>query len=147
VWQCIHTEYRLARPTVLYTARVRTTRGRDGVALADDGRLNVRLSIPGTGQKGTNPEQLFAAGWSACFLSAIRQAAGSMKVRLPTALALDAEVDLCSGAGKYFLRARLTAAMPGLERDVAQQVVDAAHRICPFSQATRSNVEVTITVA
>jgi lipoyl-dependent peroxiredoxin len=115
--------------------------------MADDGRLNIRLSIPGTGHKGTNPEQLFAAGWSACFLSALRQAAATMKVRLPAALALDAEVDLCSGAGRYFLRARLTAAMPGLERDVAEHLVDAAHRICPFSQAIRSNIDVTITVA
>jgi osmotically inducible protein OsmC len=137
----------VALPTVLYTARVRTTRGRDGVSQADDGRLNVRLSIPGTGQKGTNPEQLLAAGWSACFLSAIRQAAGTMRIRLPTALAVDAEVDLCSGAGSYFLRARLTAAMPGLEREVAQRLVDAAHRICPYSRAIRSNIDVTITVA
>jgi Ohr subfamily peroxiredoxin len=85
--------------TVQYTAKVHTTRGRDGTSGADDGRLDVRLSIPGTRQKGTNPEQLFAAGWSACFLSAVRQAAGSMRVRLPT--------DLCNTDGEYFLRARL----------------------------------------
>jgi lipoyl-dependent peroxiredoxin len=133
--------------TVQYTAKVRTTRGRDGTSRADDGRLDIRLSIPGTGQKGTNPEQLFAAGWSACFLSAIRQAAGRMRVRLPMELAVDAEVDLCNTDGEYLLRARLIATMPGLERDVAQRVVDAAHRICPYSRATRRNVEVTITVA
>jgi Ohr subfamily peroxiredoxin len=114
--------------------------------VADDGRLNARLSIPGTGHKGTNPEQLFAAAWSASFLSATRQAAGEMKIRLPAALALTAEVDLCSGAGRYFLRARLTANMPGLERDVAQRLVDAADRICPYSQALRRNIDVAITV-
>ncbi|HEY7634287.1 MAG TPA: organic hydroperoxide resistance protein [Gemmatimonadales bacterium] len=133
--------------TVQYTAKVHTTRGRDGTSRADDGRLDVRLSIPGTRQKGTNPEQLFAAGWSACFLSAVRQAAGSMRVRLPTDLAVDAEVDLCNTDGEYFLRARLIATMPGLERDVAQELVDAAHRICPYSQAIRCNIEVTVTVA
>jgi lipoyl-dependent peroxiredoxin len=133
--------------TVQYTARVRTTRGRDGTSRADDGRLDIRLSIPGTRQKGTNPEQLFAAGWSACFLSAIRQAAGMMRVRLSPDLAVDAEVDLCSTDGEYFLRARLIATIPGLERDVAERLVDAAHRICPYSQATRRNIGVTIMVA
>ena len=133
--------------TVQYTARVRSTRGRDGASRADDGRLDIRLSIPSTKQKGTNPEQLFAAGWSACFLSAIRQAAGKMRVRLHSDLAVDAEVDLCNADGTYFLRARLTAVMPGLERDVAQSLVEAAHLICPYSQATRRNIEVTITVA
>jgi lipoyl-dependent peroxiredoxin len=133
--------------TVQYTARVHTTRGRDGVSRADDGRLDVRLSIPGTKQKGTNPEQLFAACWSACFLSAIRHAASTMKIRLPVDVAIDAEVDLCNTDGEYFLRARLIATMPGLERDVAQHLVDAAHQICPYSQATRSNIDVTITVA
>jgi osmotically inducible protein OsmC len=133
--------------TVQYTAKVRTIRGRDGTSRADDGRLDVRLSIPGTGQKGTNPEQLFAAGWSACFLSAIRQAAGTMRVGLPADLAVDAEVDLCNTDGEYFLRARLIASMPGLERDVAQRLVEAAHRICPYSRALRRNIEVTITVA
>lgn len=133
--------------SVAYTARVHTTAGRDGASRTDDGRLDVKLSRPGTRRGGTTPEALFAAGWSACFLSDIRMAARRMKVRLPAALAVDAEVDFCREDGESFLRARLNVTMPGLERDVADALVDAAHRSCPYSKATRGNVQVAIIVA
>lgn len=129
---------------VLYTAKVHTTGGRDGASRSSDGRLDVRLSTPGTPGTGTNPEQLFAAGWSACFESAMRLAAHEMKVTLPADLAIDAEVDLNITDGAYFLRARLNISLPGLEREVAQALADAAHQTCPYSKATRGNIDVAI---
>ena len=129
---------------VLYTARIHTTGGRDGAAQSDDHRLNVELTSPGTQGNGTNPEQLFAAGWSACFLSAIGLAAGKMKIVLPASRAVDAEVDLCRTGSSFFLQARLNVNLPGLERAVAQSLVDAADQTCPYSKATRGNIDVTI---
>lgn len=129
---------------VLYTAKTHTTGGRDGASRTSDGRLDVKLSSPGTSGTGTNPEQLFAAGWSACFLGAMGVAAGQMKVTLPADRAIDAEVDLGTADGGYLLRARLNVSLPGLEREVAQAIVDAAHQICPYSKATRGNIEVVI---
>ena len=129
---------------VLYTAKTHTTGGRDGAAHSSDGRLDVKLSSPGSAGGGTNPEQLFAAGWSACFISAMGLAAAKMKVALPADRAVDAEVDLGLGEGGYLLRARLNVSLPGLEREVAQALVDAAHQTCPYSKATRGNIDVTI---
>jgi Ohr subfamily peroxiredoxin len=130
----------------LYTAKTHTTGGRDGASRSSDGRLEVKLSLPGGPGTGTNPEQMFAAGWSACFMSAMRIAAGKMKSRLPSDAAIDAEVDLCGNGGEHFLRARLNVSLPGVARDVAQAVVDAAHQTCPYSKATRGNIDVTINV-
>jgi osmotically inducible protein OsmC len=110
------------------------------------GDLEVKLSSPGTPGTGTNPEQLFAAGWSACFLSAIKLAAGKREVALPAELAIDAEVDLGTTRGAYGLAARLNVSLPGLEDEVAQALVDAAHQLCPYSNATRGNIEVAINV-
>jgi Ohr subfamily peroxiredoxin len=132
---------------VLYTARVRTTGGRDGASRSSDGRLDVRLSTPGSAGAGTNPEQLFAAGWSACFEGAMALAAKTMKVTLPAGLAIDADVALNVADGSYFLRARLAVSLPGLDRDVAQAIVDAAHRTCPYSKVTRGNIDVAIELA
>lgn len=129
---------------VLYTAKTHTTGGRDGASRSADGRLDVKLSSPGTTGSGTNPEQLFAAGWSACFIGAMGVAAGKMKVTLPADRAVDAEVDLGLNGGEYLLRARLNVSLPGLERDVAQAIADAAHQICPYSKATRGNIDVEI---
>lgn len=129
---------------VLYTAKTHTTGGRDGAARSSDGRLDVKLSSPGTAGGGTNPEQLFAAGWSACFLSAIGLAAAKMKVALPADRAVDAEVDLGMTDGGYLLRARLNVSLPGVEHAVAQALVDAAHQTCPYSKATRGNIDVAI---
>ena len=129
---------------VLYTARTHTTGGRDGASRTSDGRLDVKLSSPGTPGTGTNPEQLFAAGWSACFLGAMSVAAAQKKVALPADRAIDAEVDLGTNDGGYLLRARLNVSLPGLDPQVAREIVDAAHQICPYSKATRGNIEVQI---
>jgi lipoyl-dependent peroxiredoxin len=130
---------------VLYTAKTHTTGGRDGGASrSSDGRVDVKLSVPGTPGTGTNPEQLFAAGWSACFLSAIKIVAIKMKVKLPADPSIDAEVDLGTTGGAYVLRARLNVSLPGLEREVAQALVDGADQTCPYSKATRGNIEVAI---
>jgi len=131
---------------VLYTARAHTTGGRDGASRSSDGRLDIKLSSPGRPGNGTNPEQLFAAGWSACFLGAMGVAAAKMKTRLPPDAAIDAEVDLCDTDGEYFLQARLNVSLPGIDRDVARAVVDAAHQTCPYSKATRGNIDVVINV-
>jgi Ohr subfamily peroxiredoxin len=129
---------------VLYTAKTHTTGGRDGASRSSDGRLDIKLSSPGTSGGGTNPEQLFAAGWSACFIGAMGVAAAQKKIALPPDRAVDAEVDLGTNEGGYLLRARLNVSLPGLEREVAQAIVDAAHQICPYSKATRGNIDVAI---
>ncbi|MGF6773790.1 osmotically inducible protein OsmC [Paraburkholderia sp. GAS199] len=132
---------------VLYTGRTHTTGGRDGAARSDDGRLDVRLSAPGSAAPGTNPEQMLAAGWSACFIGAMGLAAQKLKVALPHDAAVDTEIDLAVNDGAYFLQARLTVSLPGLDTDVAQALADAAHQTCPYSKATRGNIDVVITVA
>jgi Ohr subfamily peroxiredoxin len=129
---------------VLYTAKTHTTGGRDGAARTSDGRLDVKLATPGTAGVGTNPEQLFAAGWSACFLSAIGLVASQKKIALPADRAIDAEVDLGTNEGGFALRARLNVSLPGLDRAVAQDLVNAAHQTCPYSKATRGNIDVAI---
>jgi lipoyl-dependent peroxiredoxin len=131
---------------VLYIAKTHTTGGRDGVSRSSDGRLDIKLSVPGTPGIGTNPEQLLAAGWSACFTSAMKIEAGKMKVTLPPGLAVDAEVDLCVTDGAYFLQARLNVSLPGLEPEVARALADAADRTCPYSKAARGNIGVVISV-
>jgi len=129
---------------ILYTAKTHTTGGREGASRTSDGRLDVKLSTPGATSTGTNPEQLFAVGWSACFLSAIGLAARKMKVTLSPTASIDAEVDLCTNGGGYFLKARLNVSLPGLEHDIAQALVDAADQTCPYSKATRDNIDVEI---
>jgi Ohr subfamily peroxiredoxin len=129
---------------VLYTAKAHTTGGRDGASRSSDGRLDVKLSSPGAAGTGTNPEQLFAAGWSACFIGAMGLVARKMKVALPADTAVDAEADLGTTDGEYLLRARLNVSLPGIEREIAQAIVDAAHQTCPYSKATRGNLEVEI---
>src|SRR5260370_41464289 len=130
---------------VLYTGKTHTSSGgRDGTARSSDGRLDIKLSSPGSTGIGTNPEQLFAAGWSACFIGAMGLAAAKIKIRLPTDLAVDAEVDLGTTGGAYFLQARLNVSLPGVDRKVAQALVDAAHQTGPYSKATRGNIDVVI---
>ena len=132
---------------VLYTAEAHTTGGRDGGASrTSDGRLEVKLSVPGTPGTGTNPEQLFAAGWSACFLSALKVVAARKKIKPPAEAAVDAEVDLGTTAGGYLIQARLTVNLPGIEREVAQALVEAAHQECPYSKATHGNINVVTNV-
>ena len=132
---------------VLYTAKAHTTGGRDGASRTSDGRLDVTLSSPGGPGTGTNPEQLFAAGYSACFIGAMKAVAGKMKVALPDGLAIDAEVDLGPIPNAYGIAARLNVSLPGMDRAAAQALVDAAHKVCPYSNATRGNIDVTLAVA
>ena len=127
---------------VLYTAKTHTAGGREGASRSSDGQLDVKLSPPGSNRAGTNPEQLFAAGWSACFEGAMGHAARAMKVKLPADVAVDAEVDLGTAGDQYFLQARLNVSLPGLDREVARAVVDAAHQTCPYSKLTRGNINV-----
>jgi lipoyl-dependent peroxiredoxin len=130
-------------PKIIYTGRTHTTGGREhGVARSSDGNLDIKLSTPGTGGSGTNPEQLFAAGWSACFEGALGIGARKMRIALPEDTAIDAEVDLVSGAEGAYLQARLNISIPGLERQVAQELVDYAKQTCPYSKAIRGNVNV-----
>jgi lipoyl-dependent peroxiredoxin len=135
---------------VLYTAHAKATGGRDGRAVSSDGVLDVKLATPkelgGAGGAGTNPEQLFAAGWSACFESAIALAARKRKIVLPADVVIDAEVDLHLVDSGYFLSARLNVSMPGVERDVAQALVNEAEQTCPYSSATRGNINVAIKI-
>jgi len=132
---------------VIYTAKTHTTGGREnGVSRSSDGQLEVRLSPPGSARAGTNPEQLFAAGWSACFEGAMGVAAQRKKIRLPPDVAIDAEVDLHLRDGGYFLSARLNVSIPGMERSIAEGVVADAAEICPYSKATRGNIAVTYSV-
>ncbi|WP_339464135.1 organic hydroperoxide resistance protein [Pseudomonas sp. EA_65y_Pfl2_P74] len=130
---------------ILYTAKVHTTGARDGgTSRSDDGKLDIRHSLPGIKGNGTNPEQLFAAGWSACFDGALGLAARKFKVELPTDVAIDAEVDLCLEGDAYFLRARLNVSLPGVERDIALRLIDTAHQTCPYSKAVRGNIDVVL---
>jgi osmotically inducible protein OsmC len=132
---------------LLYTAKAHTTGGREnGASRSSDGRLDVRLSTPGSARIGTNPEQLFAAGWSACFESAMGIAARKMKIALPADLSIDAEVDLNLADSGFFLGARLNVSLPGVDREAAQALVDEADQTCPYSKATRGNIDVTITL-
>ena len=132
---------------VVYTGRAHTIGGRDGgAARTSDGRLDVKLALPGSTGTGTNPEQLLAVGWSACFLSSMKIAAGKMKVKVPADVALDTEVDLCLADDSYSLQARLKVSLPGLEREVAQALVDAAHHVCPYSKAMQGTINVTTNI-
>jgi lipoyl-dependent peroxiredoxin len=132
---------------VLYTAKAHATGGRDGAARSDDGRLDVKLSSPGTSGGGTNPEQLFAAGYAACFIGAMKAVAGKMKVTLPQDLAIDSEVDLGPIPNAYGIAVRMNVSLPGMDRAEAQKLLDAAHQVCPYSNATRGNIDVKINLA
>ena len=131
---------------VLYTAHAHTTGGREGASRTDDGRLDIQLTSPGTAGTGTNPEQLFAAGYSACFIGAMKAVAGMQKVALPDDLSIDASVDLGKLGQGYGVAVRLAISLPGMDRAAAQALVDAAHQVCPYSNATRGNIDVTITL-
>jgi len=131
---------------VLYTGKVHTTGGRDGAAKSNDGRLDINLSSPGHGN-GTNPEQLFAAGWSACFMGAIKHSAPRLHVTLPVDMSVDTEVDLATADNGFNLQARLTVNLPGLTFEHAKAIVETAHETCPYSKATRNNINVQINVA
>jgi lipoyl-dependent peroxiredoxin len=130
---------------VVYTARTRTIGGREsGTTRSSDGLLDLRLAAPGTARIGANPEQLFAAAWSACLGSEIARAAQARQLALPSDVVIDAEMDLITGEHNHFLRVRFNVTMPGVEHEVARSMVDEAHQTCPYSTATRGNIEVSI---
>jgi lipoyl-dependent peroxiredoxin len=132
---------------VLYTARTHAVGGREGTGRSDDGRIEVKLSSPGGAGNGTNPEQLFGVGYSACFLGAMKAVAPKVGVSLPAETAIDAEVDLGPTSLGYGISVRMKITLPGLERAKAEQLVAAAHKVCPYSNATRGNIDVQLTVA
>ena len=132
----------------LFTARVHTVGGREGWAKSSDGQLDVKLSVPGSNRPGSNPEQLFAAGWSACFEGALANAARELGIKLPPETAVDAEVNLSlDDVEGYFLTARLNVSIPGVADDVAQQLVDRAHATCPYSKMTRNGIDASVALA
>ena len=135
---------------VLYTAKAHTTGGRDGHSVTDDGLLDVKLSPPkamGGAGNATNPEQLFAAGYSACFMGALKHVAGMKKIAVPADASIDASVDIGPIPAGFGIAAKLTIHLPGLERTVAQDLVDTAHQVCPYSNATRGNIDVELILA
>jgi Ohr subfamily peroxiredoxin len=132
---------------VNYTARTHTTGGREGASRSDDGRLDVVHSRPGGAGNGTNPEQLFAAGYSACFIGALKAVGARMKVAVPDGVAVDAEVDLGPMGQVFGIAVRLKVHLPGMDRAQAQALVDAAHQVCPYSNATRGNIDVGLSLA
>lgn len=132
----------------LYTAQVHTVGGRDGAARSSDGQLDVQLGSPGSKRPGTNPEQLFAAGWSACFEGALARAALDAGVKLPAETAVDADVDLnLHDVEGFSLAARLKVSLPGLDQGTAQSLVERAHAICPYSKMTRDGIAADVTLS
>ncbi len=135
---------------VIYTAHAHTTGGRDGRSVTDDGLLDVKLALPpalGGDGKGTNPEQLFAAGYSACFMGAVKHVAAQKKVKVPADAAIDASVSIGPIPAGFGISAKLVVSLPGLEHEVAKDLIDAAHQVCPYSNATRGNIVVDLSLA
>lgn len=135
---------------VIYTARATTTGGREGSSRSDDGLLDVKLSPPkamGGAGTATNPEQLFAAGYSACFMGAMKHVAGLKKIAVPADATISAEVDIGPIPQGFGIAVRMTISLPGMDRAVAQDLVDTAHQVCPYSNATRGNIPVTLNIA
>ena len=133
---------------VLYTAHATSTGGRTGTSKSSDGALSVELSTPkelgGAGGPGTNPEQLFAAGYSACFLGAMKAVAGKQKLALPSDVSITADVGIGPIPSGFGIQATLNISLPGMDKEAAQTLVNAAHQVCPYSNATRGNIEVTL---
>ena len=135
---------------VLYTAHATSTGGREGTSKSSDGALDVRLSTPkelgGAGGPGTNPEQLFAAGYSACFIGAMKAVAAKQKLQLPQDLSIAADVGIGPIPTGFGIQATLNISLPGMDRAAAQALVNAAHQVCPYSNATRGNIDVTLNI-
>mgnify|MGYP001554756938 CR=1 FL=1 len=136
---------------VLYTAHATSTGGRDGTSRTDDGILDVKLTTPrqlgGNGAAGTNPEQLFAAGYSACFIGAMKHVAMLQKIALPADTSIAADVGIGPIQNGFGIQVALKVTVPGMERAAAEKLVQAAHQVCPYSNATRGNIDVALTVA
>jgi len=133
---------------ILYRATSKATGGRDGVAQSSDGALNIKLSTPkelgGAGGSGTNPEQLFAAGYSACFIGALKFVAGQEKIRLPDDASITGLVGIGPIPGGFGIEAELQISLPGIDKAKAQGLIEKAHQVCPYSNATRGNINVTL---
>ncbi len=135
---------------VLYRAEATSTGGRDGTTKSSDGLLDVKLAVPremGGAGGGVNPEQLFAAGYSACFIGAMKFVAGMQKIALPADTSIHATVGIGQTPNGFGIEAQLVVTVPGMDRAQAQAIVDKAHQVCPYSNATRGNIEVTVTLA
>jgi osmotically inducible protein OsmC len=130
---------------VVHTARTYTKGGREyGASRSSEGRLDIRFAVPNSDRIGTSPEHLFAAAWSACFESAIELAAHKGKVQLPAGIEIEAEVDLNTAEEGLFLSARFSISLPGIGREIAEALINEAHRTCPYFKATRDNMKVAI---
>ena len=140
----------MALDKVVYTATATATGGRTGSAHSSDGALKLDLSTPrelgGAGGSGTNPEQMFAAGYSACFIGAMKAVSAGMKVKVPDDVAITSEVGIGPIPGGFNIQVAMQITLPGLERETAEALVAAAHKVCPYSNATRGNIDVTLTV-
>ena len=134
---------------VLYTAEAHITGGRDGAGKSSDGALDVKLSAPGSGKPGTNPEQLFAVGYAACFIGAMKAVGPKVGVKVPEDVTVDASVSLgpTNGGAAYGIAVKLAVTLPGLDDDAKKKLVDAAHQVCPYSNATRGNIPVDLSIA
>ena len=141
----------MALDKILYTAHATSTGGREGSSKSSDGVLDVKLTTPkelgGNGATGTNPEQLFAAGYSACFIGAMKHVAMMQKVTLPADTSIKADVGIGPIPAGFGIQVALTVTIPGMERAAAEKLVETAHGVCPYSNATRGNIDVTLTVA
>jgi len=140
----------MALDKVLYTAHATSTGGREGSSKSSDGALEVRLSTPkelgGAGGPGTNPEQLFACGYSACFIGAMKAVAGKQKITLPQDLSITADVGIGPIPAGFNIQVALNISLPGMDPQAARQLVDAAHQVCPYSNATRGNIDVALNI-
>ncbi len=140
----------MALEKVLYTAHGKATGGREGVGSSSDGALSVKLSTPkelgGGGGDGTNPEQLFAVGYAACFIGAMKAVGGKMKLAVPADASIESEVGIGPIPAGFGIQVKLSIHLPGMDRAMAEQLVAAAHQVCPYSNATRGNIDVTLTI-
>ena len=140
----------MALDKVLYTAHGKATGGREGVGSSSDGALSVKLSTPkelgGGGGDGTNPEQLFAVGYAACFIGAMKAVGGKMKVTVPAEVSIESEVGIGPIPAGFGIQVKMNIHLPGMDRAMAEQLVAAAHQVCPYSNATRGNIDVTLTI-
>jgi Ohr subfamily peroxiredoxin len=140
----------MALDKVLYTAHATSTGGRTGTSRSSDGVLSVTLTTPrelgGAGGVGTNPEQLFAAGYSACFIGAMKAVAAGQKIKLPDDVSITADVGIGPITGGFGIQVAMAITVPGMERAATEALVAAAHQVCPYSNATRGNIDVTLTV-
>lgn len=140
----------MALEKVAYTATATSTGGRSGTSKSSDGALDVTLTTPkelgGDGARGSNPEQLFAAGYSACFIGALKHVASQQKVTLPPATSITADVGIGPIPAGFGIQVAMKISIPGMDREQAQKLVDAAHQVCPYSNATRGNIDVDLTV-